>query len=309
VNALTLVLLGQLTPGAPEERVWPIAGTLARPDGTELRISAARVERRWDARSGRFREELSSESRASAGAVVERKAFQARLRKGPSGLYQVVVREEDREAIAERLPLGPPGELPAGWASAPDKLAASRDRLQEFLKTAKKVARGELPATAEQEKAWSRGLGNEERLLAELALKSDFTATAAHLGRVGMLLRNAQIWNGRPADDGNAAFLEDDVSFESLDKMLVATPAVLAAELKASTTTLLALLAARAVDKPRLLPALHDAARKAVAALQGATPEFLEAAEAAAQAGVEDLPELRKRLEALRDALIEAPSK
>ncbi|HEX7901466.1 MAG TPA: hypothetical protein VF950_27150 [Planctomycetota bacterium] len=306
---IALTLLLQLTPGAPEERVWPISGTLARPDGTELRISASRVERRWDVRAGRFREELSVESRASAGALVERKAFLARLRKGPAGIYQVAVREEDREALDERVPLGPPGDLPASWASAPEKLTASRDRLQEFVKVARKVARGELPATADQQKAWSKGLGNEERILAELALKSDFTATAAVLGRVGMLLRNAQLWGARPADDGDGAFLEDDVNFETLDKTLAAVPALVAAELKASVASLLALLTARAADKPKLLAALHDAARKAVGPLQGAAPDFLEAVEATSQAGVDDLPELRKRLEAFRDALVEAPSK
>lgn len=307
--ALTILLLGQLTPDAPEERVWPISGTLPRPDGTELRVSAARVERRWDARSGRFLEELSNESRASAGALIERKAFRARLRKGPAGIYQIAVREEDREALVERVPLGPPGEIPASWASAPEKLTASRDRLQEHLNSARKVARGELPATADREKAWSKGLANEERTLAELALKSDFTATAALLGRVGMLLRNAQLWGARPADDGDGAFLESDVNFESLDKILAAAPAVLAAELKASVATLLALQTARAAEKPKLLAALHDAARKAAGPLEGATPDFLEAVEAASQAGVEDLPELRRRLEAFRDALIAAPSK
>jgi hypothetical protein len=306
---LTLLLLSQLTPGVPEERVWPIGGTLARPDGTELRISAARVERRWDARSGRFREELSVESRGAAGAVVERKSFQARLRKGPPGIYHVVLREEDRELSAERIPLGPPGEVPASWASVPAKLAASRDRLQEFLRTAQKVARGELPANPTQEKAYTAGLANEERTLAELALKSDFTATAAFLGRIGELLRNAQLWGARPADDGAGSFLEDGVTFDSLDKALAAAPAVLAAELKSSIASFLALLTARAADRPKLLAPLQDAARKAVGALQGAPPDFLEAVEATSQADVEGLPELRRRLEAFRDALVEAPSK
>ena len=61
--------------------------------------------------------------------------------------------------------------------------------------------------------------------------------------------------------------------------------------------------------KPKLLASLNDAARKAVDALEGAAPDFKEAAETASRADVEDLPELRRRLEGFRDALIEAPSK
>lgn len=292
-----LTLLIQLTAGTPDERSWPVSGALARPDGCELRVSAARVERRWDEKSGRFREELSAESRCAARAQVERKAFQARLRRGPSGVYQITVREEEREALAERVPFGT--EL--GWGSAPEKLTASRERLSEFLKTARKVARGELRAGADLEKAFSKGLANEERALADLALKSDFTASAALLSRVAMLLRNAQLWGGRPADDGDGVFLEADVSFDSLERALAAAPQVIASELKASAASLLSLLAARAADRPKLLAPLQEVARKAAAVLQG---EDLELAEATSQVDVEGLSELRKRLEAWRDGRV-----
>lgn len=305
MNLLTLVLLGQLSPGAPDERTWPVSGALARPDGTELRVQAARVERRWNPDGGRFREELSAESRTAARAVVERKTFQARLRKGPAGVYRIALREGDKELLAERLLLGPAGELPASWASAPEKLAASRERLQELLETARKVARGELPASPDAQKAFLKNVVNEERGLADLALKCDFTATAALLGRVCALLRNAQIWGAGPADDGPGAFLEDDVSFDSLDRALASAPAVLAAELKASVASLLSLLAAR---PPKQLPALQDAARKAAKALEGAAPDVLELVEATSRANEDELPELRKRLEALRDALVDPSS-
>jgi hypothetical protein len=288
-------LLIQLTAGTPDERSWPISGTLARPDGVELRISASRVERVW--REKGFREELSAESRCAARAVTERKAFQARLRKGAPGIYQVGVRDEEKDALSERVHLG--GDL--GWSSAPERLSASLERLREFLKTARKVAKGELPRGADAEKAFSKALANEEKALAELALKSDFSASAALLGRVAMLLRNAQLWGARPADDGDAVFLEGDVSFDSLDRALAAAPKAIASELRASVASLLSLLAARAADKPKLLAALRDAAGKAAAVLQG---EDLELAETTSQVDVEGLPELRKRLEAWREGLI-----
>jgi hypothetical protein len=291
-------LLLQLTAGTPDERTWPVSGALARPDGVELRVQASRVERAWSGKG--FREEPSAESRCAARAVVERKAFQARLRKGAPGIYQVSVREEEKDALAERIHLG--GDL--GWGSAPDRLAASIERLGEHLKTARKVAKGELPRGPDAEKAFSKGLANEEKALAELGLKSDFSASTAHLGRVAMLLRNAQLWNGRPADDGDGIFLESDVSFDSLDRALAAAPKIVAAELKASVASLLSLLAARAADKPKLLAPLRDVANKAAAVLQG---EDLELAEATSQADVEGLPELRKRLEAWRAGLVEAP--
>lgn len=295
---ICLALLIQLTPGTPDERSWPVSGALARPDGCELRVNASRVERRWDEKGGRFREELSAESRCGARALVERKAFQARLRRGPSGIYQITVREEEREALSERVPFG----ADLGWAAAPEKLAASVERLREFLKTARQVAKGELRAGADLEKAFSKGLANEERALADLALKSDFSASAAHLGRVAMLLRNAQLWGGRPADDGDGLFLESGVSFDSLERALAAAPKLISAELKASVASLLSLMAARAAEKPRLLAPLQEVARKAAAALQG---EDLALAEAASQTDVDGLPELRKRLEAWRTALVE----
>lgn len=306
MNLLTLLALCQLTPGAPDERTWPLAGALARPDGTELRIHAARVERRWNPAGGRFLEELSAESRCAARAVVERKAFTARLRKGPPGVYRVAVREEEKDALVERLVLGGPGDLPASWSSAPEKLSASVERLQELLRTARKVAQGETAAAPELEKSFRKSLLSEERVLAELALRSDFTATAALLGRICALLRNAQIWGARPADDGNGAFLEADVSFDGLDRTLASAPAVLKSELKASVASLLALLAARAAEKPaKLLPALHEAARKAVGPLDGAAPDFVALVESASRADVDELPELRKRLETVRDELVE----
>ncbi|HYF01247.1 MAG TPA: hypothetical protein VEJ18_20150, partial [Planctomycetota bacterium] len=251
------------------------------------------------------REELSDESRVSARAVVDRKSFRARLRRGPSGVYRVAVRADDTEVLAERLVLGPPGDIPASWGTAPAKLEAARERLQGLLRTAVSVSREEAGATADLQKAFLKSLVAEETALAELGLKSDFTATVGLLGRVCELLRNAQIWGARPADDGPGALLEDGESFESLEQMLASAPAVLAAERKASVAGLLCLLAARAAENAKHLNALQGAARKAAAALEGAAPGFVAAVEATAHVGEAELPELRRRLEALRDELVD----
>jgi hypothetical protein len=37
-----------ITPDAPTERGWPISGKITRPDGTVVKVTAVRIERRWE---------------------------------------------------------------------------------------------------------------------------------------------------------------------------------------------------------------------------------------------------------------------
>lgn len=302
-----------ITADSPTETAWPIHGRANRPNGTVVKISATRLERRWDAAVERFREIVSPEFRISRSAEIDGRSFRASLRAAAAGVYDVVVLEGEDRLHAERMILGRPAELAAATRRSVAKLTELADRASACLDDLEKILAGKLPGTSKDRDAFIKRIYAEEQLLQELAAKSELTGSVALLAEICSQIRNAQVWQ-LPAGKGDEelndtqgekrdVFLDPKLTFKSLHALLDGTKAVISRELILSCATVLDLAFARAEEKPdRLISRAKDAAGEALKTLQLAPVEDKEARatiEAAERADVPQIAEVRKALRAL----------
>ena len=301
----------RIQPLVPTEKAWPVGGTIERPEDTLLQIYALRLERRWDAKIGKFRESPSAESRIWARALVSRKEFQAILPKAPSGFYRLCVCEEASELHAERLLLGRSSDLTASWVGLSERLEQCRGRLAKLLELAEKVSKDETTAGPTVKKEFMSALAKEDRFLEETALKSDFTAAPALLRGVVWHLRNAQIWRSTAVDDEERKFLDPKTTFLSLGSTMAVAQTVISAEWRTSILSVLGELLGRAAERPgKLLPAVRRGGFEALKALES-NPEvdkdFTSAVRHAAEVDENTMKDLKAALDALQAALVEKP--
>lgn len=301
-----------LTAAAPTDSAWPIRGKVDRPDESVVRVSAVRLERRWDAKRRAFAETATHESRLAASAKVAAKGFEVSLKKGAPGAYRVTVAVDGKPGPAERVLLGKPLELLAGAGRQAPKLAAAIERLGGFLDEIEQVAQGKKRADAKAEQSFVKRLTAELQALEEASAKTDLTATAFYLRELASHLLNAQVWTGAPAgeleQDGDlSVFVDPDLNSRVVRELIGSGKGVLSLELRAcSAAALLALLPAAEEPKKALAP-VREAARDS-ARLAREAPErdadFEALLESAASVEEEGLEDLRARLQAALQALV-----
>jgi hypothetical protein len=298
---------------SPTDTTWPILGKANRPNGTVVKVSATRLERRWDPVVERFRESVSPEFRIARSAEIDARAFKATLKAGPVGIYELVVVEGEARLHTERILLGRPAELAAATRKSVAKLVELIDRATANLDQIEKILAGKLPGTSKDREAFIKRVHGEEQLLQELATKSDLTGSVALLTEICSQIRNAQVWQ-QPAGKGDEelndttgekrdVFLDPKLTFKSLHAILDGTRAVISRELVLSTATILELGFARAEEKPdRLLQKARDTAAEALKTLLLAPVEDKEARaaiESAERTEPAQIAEVRKSLRAL----------
>lgn len=304
-----------LTPDAPTDTVWPISGKTNRPNGTVLKVSAIRIERRWDRAADRFRELIVPESRLSRRSEVDGRAFKANLKIGPAGLYELVVSEGEQRLHAERcLQLGRPSALFASTRTSVARLLELCDRAAAGLEEIEKVATGKQPGSAEARQAFIKRIHADEQLLQDIAAKSDLTGSSALLNEICAHIRNAQVWEltGKATDeelnDGQAGgrdiFLDPALNFKTLRSTIEAARTVIVREASLSAATILDVLFARAEEKPdRLLAKAKDASSEALklqAGLPGEDKDARAVFEVAERTDAPAVPEVRKALQDIR---------
>lgn len=268
----------RLAPGPATERAWPIDGTVDLADGAALRLSAARVERRWDAKARRFEEAPSVEARVAGNAVVAGKAFGATLKRSAPGLYVVTVSHSGRTLHRERMILGRvPEFFPAAGRQA-GKLADLADRMAGSFGEVEAVAERKLRPGPKSEKAFAQRVSADMQQLEDLGPLTDFTGTVGYLRDLGYHLLNAQVWGAAGGDDlendGDAKlFLDSSLDLRATKALVASAKGVLSREARASAATVLDELFRRAADRPeKLLSRAREAAREALKVLRE-TPE------------------------------------
>jgi hypothetical protein len=314
---MLLCLLAQdkvaLLADSPTDTAWPILGRANRPDGTVVKVSAVRVERRWDPAAVKFRPLTSPEFRISRSAEISSRSFRAALKAGSAGLYDVVVLEGEQRLHAERLLLGRPTDLAAATRKSVAKLVEVGARATVALDELEKILAGKLPGTSKDRDAFIKRIYADEQLLQELAARSDLTGSVALLNEICGHIRNAQVWQlpaGKGEEELNDAkggekrdlFLDPNLTFKSLHEILDSAKSVISRELALSAATTLELWFARAEEKPdRLLPKAKDAASEALKTLLLAPVEDRDAREVIESAERADAARIAEVRAALRD--------
>lgn len=297
----------------PTDTTWPILGRANRPNGTVVKVSANRLERRWDPVVERFRESLSPEFRISRSAEIDSRSFKAALKAGSPGIYDLVVLEGEARLHSERILLGRSGELAAATRKSVAKLLELAERAAVNLDEIEKILAGKLPGTSKDREGFIKRVHGEEQLLQELAAKSDLTASVAFLSEICSQIRNAQVWQQPAAKSDEQlndtqgekrdVFLDPKLTFKSLHAVIDGAKAVISRELALSTATVLDLWFARAEEKPdRLMSKARDAASEAMKTLLLAPVEDKEARaaiESAERAEAAQIADVRKALRAL----------
>jgi hypothetical protein len=314
--AVLLCLLAQdkvaILADSPSDTAWPILGRANRPDGTVVKVSAVRVERRWDPAEVKFRPLTSPEFRISRSAEISSRSFKAALKAGSPGLYDVAVLEGEQRLHAERLLLGRPADLAAATRKSVAKLVEVGARATVALDELEKILAGKLPGTSKDRDAFIKRIYADEQLLQELAARSDLTGSIALLNEICGHIRNAQVWQlpaGKGEEELNDAqgekrdlFLDPNLTFKSLHALIDSAKSVISRELALSAATTLELWFARAEEKPdRLLPKAKDAASEALKTLLLAPVEDREAREVIESAERADAARIAEIRAALRD--------
>jgi hypothetical protein len=302
-----------ITVDSPTDAAWPVLGRANRPDGTVVKVSAVRVERRWDPTAGRFRPLASAEFRISRSAEISGRSFRAGLKPGFPGVYELVVVEGEQRIHEERILLGRASELAAATRRSVGKLIELADRATAGLDELEKIVAGKLPGTAKDRDAFIKRVYGDEQLIQELAAKSDLTASVALMNEVCSQIRNAQVWQlppGKGEEELNDTqgekrdlFLDPKLTFKGLHAIIDSTKSVISRELALSAATTLELWFARAEEKPdRLLSKARDAASEALKTLLTAPVEDKEARavlESAERADESRIAEVRAALREL----------
>jgi hypothetical protein len=302
-----------IAPESPTDSAWPISGRVPRPNGTVVKVLAVRVERRWEAALGQFREFTPAESRLMKSAEVDGRAFRANLEFGPTGVYDISLNESEQRLLSERHVLGHPAALFSLTRKTLAKMLDLCDRASANLDEIQKVLSGKQPGPAKAREAFIKRVDADEQLVQDFAAKTDLTGSTALLNEICVQIRNAQVWelsDGKTAaeqNDGEGAgrdvFLDPKLNFKILREMIESVRGVLSRELVLSAASILDALYARAEGRPeKVFQKARDLATLATQLVREAPVEDKDARaviEAAAAANSSGIAEARKSLQSL----------
>lgn len=280
-----LALLAQDDPGVAivssgvKDNFWTVSGTADHPDGTMLVVAVRRFERMWDGSSPRLMETPSDECRFRGSAAVAKKRFLAKMKSGPTGLYQVSVAQAEKVLVQETLGMGNPEVL---FGTTRKNLEGIQDVIRKasaFLKEIEGHLEGRKPPSVDVRDRFLTKLAEQEGFLESVRPKLDLTATLSLLRDVYHHLRNAQIWEhakGSGPDDNDQLdakkgyFLDPDLTLGDLSRRIEWAEKVLAVEIRASVAENLEELLRRAGSDAKKLDKVRDAAKDALELLEAA---------------------------------------
>lgn len=305
----------QVSAVQPREGTWLIRGLVSLPEGASVRVTAVRIERRWDPAGRRFQEMLAPENTRRGTAEVARRSFEARLPAGPTGLFRLSLVHRDRTLLEERFLLGDPAALFARTGGHLNRFAAVQESLRRRLREIEEILEHEVDLpTRRQKEDFIRRVAEDEAYLEEASTFLDLSATIAALRDICFYVRSAQIWNRLkdevPLKDPDQVgirkrpFLRHDLTLENVRQAVESSKEILAAELRVSSAAFLeAMCPAGGERNDKALQALRRAGAEALKLLlkSPARDEDFEALAARASgAGAEEIEPLRT---AFRDAL------
>lgn len=266
---LALVLQEEsLLPGTPTETEWPMKGTTAAADGTELTVAAIRIERRWNAETKKFFETAAPDTRVRVDAVAARKSFSGRLPARTPGYYEIVVSEEGKRRFETRRALGRVDRLFEKTAKSVPKILDAAGEASKFADEIGAILEGKARPSPEKREDFLKRLAKTETWVHEEYAKSDLTATLAILRDICAHLRNAQVWGSGPKvyGDNDAPaekagwFVDRTMTLARLRDLIASVRGVVSRELRASTARILADL----LERPSgVVPAPRSAAEAA----------------------------------------------
>lgn len=224
-----------LAPGEPEPNRWPLTAVAKFPDGTVLRVTVSRIERRWVEGRKIFRSSAEDSPAMRTAGEVRQGRFQADVPAGPSGAYQWTLRRDSEELGSGSFLLG----RLSGWTEAakrgiPKLLEAHRGVLR-LLDEVRGLGKERKPPDPE---TWAKFLSKAQRpyeMLEQEKEVSDFSATIEILREACFALLNLQggEQGAEPEDSiapGEPRFLEEGVTVDSLQRRVESVPSVLSAE-------------------------------------------------------------------------------
>lgn len=289
--------IGSVSFGEAPDQSWLVQGKSTFPDQMALSVTARRIDRRWDAKSGMFAEVLSNRFNRTAYTVVESRAFSATFPDEAIGMYVVSVSDEERQLAELRGSLGRASRLFSRSIAHVKKLAEAAEKAGDFLGEVEKFGASGRPVSESQANDFRLRIQKYAKYLKQFAEpETDLSATVQLLDRIYFELRNAQYVVAADGSDfgtiddddpggKRAPFLTEDLTLEDLRRQIDAIKAVLSAEIEASVSTLLFDLYSRSQADAKLLLRAKEAAREAVKLVRAAPTsdelfiQFLEKAD------------------------------
>jgi hypothetical protein len=269
-----------VAPGEPTEKVWTVKGTAAVVDGATLVVAARRIERRWDAKESAFREILSDEMRRRGSAIVTKQAFEAMMKAGSAGVYQLVVAEGEKQLHETRAALGRADRLFVSTREHVKKLAECADRAKACLDEIERIVKAGKPPGQKAFEDFTKRLSKEEELLERARIETDLSGAVGLLRDVTYQLRNAQVWStGSPTGPAEndlvikkkGFFLDPELSLKDLYDTISLAKTVLSIEIRVSIAAILDDVLARA-DSDKAQSRARDAVKEG-ATLAALAPE------------------------------------
>jgi hypothetical protein len=320
---LALILLQdpaiRLLPGEFTPKTWKIAGTADVPDDTELILGARRMERRWESRLSRFQEFPDDLHRMRAVADVKEKRFEAVLKAGPTGRYDLAVGTEEKVMFKSRLPLGAVESMFHNSIESVRRILVIADKSMACLEELERYADNPDDAKPKAREAFNAKTSALLKQIEGEWPRVDLTGTLRLLRHACHHILNAQVWESGPKPPGaendpignrKGYFLDLSLTFGDLRKALSSAREVLSKELKVSIAGLLEGLYSLAggTDNRRQETA-RAASRAAVKLFEAApvpNPEFAKLLDRATDSDVEIGP-LRDQLKLAADVLLISP--
>jgi hypothetical protein len=302
-------------PEPPTETSWPIAGRLTRPNGTVIKITAVRIERRWEATLDKFREFPATERRLIKSAEVDGRSFRANLKNGPTGLYDISITEADQRLTVERHVLGLPVVMLGSTKKSIARITDICGRAAANLEEIQRVLSGKQPGSARERELFIKRVDADEQLVQELMARTDLTGTATLLNEICAHIRNAQVWglgggktteennDGEREGGGRDVFLDPKLTFKDLRAQIESVRTVLSREMVLSSASIVDALFARAEGRPdKVLSKAKDFAQDAAAFIATGPVDDKDARavlESLSGTDASTLAEARKSLQAL----------
>lgn len=305
-----------IIPGTLTPESWKVRCVLDRPDGTVIKVGAARVERRWMPQARRLEERIDSLRREIRTGEVSQKAFEVEFPPRPHGLYELKVTENAKELGQDRAFQGSPAALFAAAVKNVPKLISACEQLASLVNDLEAVARDEKLSTENNRSKFEKRVTDlKKNVLDAIGKEVDLAATIHLMNQVVTELLGAQVWprskEAAAQNDEKQIFSDEKITFASLKKGIEDIKHMLSLELRASAAVILAEVFRRAQEHPkRPLTGPRDAATAAIGSLAGAPEQdkaFIEMLGKAAHAEEVTLPGIMESLKGAAAELVSKP--
>lgn len=279
-------------PAVVDDRMWVFRGVADLSNGSLVKVSAHRIERKWNGLD-KFTEVLSHltrrtgtaqvESRRAGTAQVAKNTFEVKTKVAPPGLYQIVLREGDRQLFATRTLLGKGRALLTEQRQHAERLVETAEQAKLFVDEIYLLAAGKKRPDSSMYDKFQYKVWKQEQYFEKIAPTTDLSASLFLLMDIYDHIRNAQVWErgGKLPDEdqvdkSTGGFLDDTMTVARIQEMILSVRKVVKSECRVSAAGVLEDLLARARDNPKELPAFLEAAPEATRLVRTASGKDLE---------------------------------